>query len=110
MGLTDRITEFLYGNRRIADIERGMELARYKNMMSNLFRYLVNEEKKEQYRADIYGMSDDYKEISKDIEICEYLIRKSEAYSSKEEFIEDNRKHVEYLFGKYQHLIYPEGR
>ena len=59
MGLTDRITEFLYGSRRIADIERGMELARYKNMMSNLFRYMVNEEKKEQYRADIYGMSDD---------------------------------------------------
>ena len=112
MGLFSKITAYFDGkrDREIADIDRRMALSRYQNQLINLYRYLVNEKKKEQYIADIYGNSDTYEKLKEDIAICRYLIDRCNQCDNKEEFIEDNREYVTYIFSEYQNLLYPEGR
>ena len=112
MGLFSKITDYFdeKRDREIADIDRRMALSRYQNQLINLYRYLVNEKKKEQYIADIYGTSDAYEKLKDDIAICWYLIDRCDNCHDKEEFIADNREYVTYIFSEYQNLLYPEGR
>ena len=112
MGIFNKVMDYFdeRRDREVADIDRRMALTRYQSRLINLYRYLVNEKKKEQYRADIYGATDVLNELKEDIGVCKYLIDRIVTYSSKEDFIEENRDDIEYIFGKYQHLIYPEGR
>ena len=112
MGLFTKVTDYFDGkrDREIADIERRMELSRYQRQLVNLYRYLVNEKKKEQFAADIYGAGKRFTKLKEDVSTVQYLIDRCAQSFSKEEFIENNREDIEHIFSKYRDLLYPMGR